>query len=79
MSKRYNPLALAKQKQEWDIRSKYVCKKLIDLEMNQRELAAMVPMRYQYLNDILQGKRSGAKYWRRIMEILEAAEANERP
>lgn len=46
MSKRYNPLALAKQKQEWDIRSKYVRKKLIDLEINQRELAAMVPMRY---------------------------------
>ena len=71
MSKRYNPLALAKQKQEWDIRSKYVRKKLIDLDMSQRELARRIPMSYSYLNKILCGYKSGETYWEKIMEVIE--------
>ena len=77
MSRKYNPLT--RQNKEQAARSKYVRKKLIDLGMNQRELAAMVPMRYQYLNNMLQGVKTGDKYWQRIIEILEAAEADKRP
>jgi len=77
MSKKYNPLA--KQSAEQVARSKYVRKKLIDLGLNQRELAAMVPMHYQYLNNMLQGVKAGDKYWQRIMDVLKAVEAGERP
>lgn len=77
MSKRHNPLA--KQDPEQLARSIYVRKKLIDLGISQRELAAMVPMRYQYLNHMLHGKRAGEKYWDRILEVLKNVETGKQP
>ena len=48
-------------------------KRMIDLGLSQRELARRVPMRYQYLNKMLQGEKSGNKYWPRVMEVLDDA------
>lgn len=48
-------------------------KRMIDLGISQREVARRVPMRYQYLNRVLKGEKSGDKYWPRIMEVLDDA------
>ena len=48
-------------------------KRMIDLGISQRELARRVPMRYQYLNAMLKGNKSGDKYWPRVLEVLDDA------
>lgn len=39
-----------------------VKKRLIDLNMTQRELAAQIGINENYLSDVLNGRRSGKKY-----------------
>ena len=43
---------------------------MIDKGMTQRELADKLGTTPQYLNKILHGERSGAKYRERIQELL---------
>ena len=50
-----------------------VRKQMLDLGLTQREVAARVPMRYQYLNNMLLGNKSGDKYWGRVLEVLDEA------
>lgn len=50
---------------------KEVKKKLIDRDMTQVELAAMVGCDKYYLYKILHGKRSGEKYIGEISKILD--------
>ncbi len=50
-----------------------VRKQMLDLGLTQREVAARVPMRYQYLNKMLLGNKSGDKYWSRVLEVLDEA------
>lgn len=50
---------------------KKVKKRLIDLNMTQAELAAMLGTTRQYLNKILVGTRSGEKYREEIKRILK--------
>lgn len=50
---------------------KKVKRRLLDVGMTGRELAALIGIKPQYLSQICTGKRSGIKYRRRIMEILE--------
>lgn len=47
-----------------------VKKKLIELNMTQRELAKKLEMNENYLTDILNGRRSGKKYKFKIIKIL---------
>lgn len=47
-----------------------VKKRLVELDMTQRELADEVGMDEKYLTEILRGRRSGAKYKQAITEIL---------
>ncbi len=49
---------------------KKVKRRLIDVGMTSRELAALLNIKPQYLSQICTGKRSGIKYRRKIMEIL---------
>lgn len=49
---------------------KRVKRRLIDVGMTSRELAALLNIKPQYLSMICTGKRSGIKYRRKIMEIL---------
>lgn len=48
-----------------------VKKKLIELNMTQRELAGLLGANENYLTDILKGRRSGKKYKSKIMGILK--------
>lgn len=48
-----------------------VKKKLVELNMTQRELAKKLQMNENYLTDILSGRRSGKKYKAKIIEILK--------
>lgn len=48
-----------------------VKKKLVELNMTQRELAKRLQMNENYLTDILSGRRSGKKYKSKIIEILK--------
>ena len=50
---------------------KVVKKKLIDKDMTQAQLAAMIGCGNQYLHKILVGERSGDKYKEEISVILE--------
>lgn len=50
---------------------KQIKKKLIDKNMTARELADQLGTSPQYLNLIIQGKRSGKKYLEEISRILE--------
>ena len=52
------------------IETKRVRKRLIDLDMTQRELAKKVGMRESYLGDILSGRRPGTKYADKIYKVL---------
>lgn len=47
-----------------------VRKRLLELNMTQRQLAAELKMNEHYLTDILNGRRSGKKYKSKIIEIL---------
>lgn len=48
-----------------------VRKRLIDMDMTQVELAALLGCNKQYLHKILIGERSGTKYKEMILTILE--------
>ena len=48
-----------------------VRKRLIDKEMTQVELAALIGCNKQYIHKILVGERSGKKYINEIARILE--------
>lgn len=48
-----------------------VKKRLIDRNMTQVELAALIGCNKQYLNKILYGERSGTKYLEEISRILD--------
>lgn len=50
---------------------KIIKKKLIDKNMTATQLAQQLDVKPQYLNDILHGRRSGKKYWKKIEKILE--------
>lgn len=53
---------------------KEIKKRLIDINMTQRELACAVGMRESYLCDILKGLKAGTKYLDKIYEVLEKKE-----
>lgn len=50
---------------------KKICKRLIDKNMTQVELASQLGCRTQYITQILNGKTSGRKYRREINRILD--------
>jgi len=54
-------------------------KRLVELNMTQRELANRVGMNENYLTDVLKGRRSGKKYMDEIMEVLGLDEKHYRP
>ena len=45
-------------------------KRLVELNMTQRELANTVKMNENYLTDVLNGRRSGKKYMDKIIQVL---------
>ncbi len=47
-----------------------VKKRLVELNMTQRELANTVKMNENYLTDVLNGRRSGKKYMDKIIQVL---------
>lgn len=59
---------------ELENRNKQIKKKLIDLDMSQKELAAMIPVAPAYLNDVLSGRKTGKKYEAQIFQILSEEE-----
>lgn len=59
---------------ELEKRNKQIKKKLIDLDMSQKTLAAMIGIAPAYLNDVLSGRKSGKKYEDRIIQILSDEE-----
>ncbi len=59
---------------EIEQRNKQIKKKLIDLDMNQKTLAALIGIAPAYLNDVLSGRKSGKKYEAQIMQILSDEE-----
>ena len=63
---------------DMEARNKSIKKRLIDLELKQKELAALAGMPPAYLNDMLQGRKSGRKYEERILAILAELEARRR-
>lgn len=53
------------------------CKKrLIELNMTQKELADILGVKKQYITDVFRGARSGEKYIEKIEEILELNKAD---
>lgn len=50
---------------------KKVCKRLIDKNMTQVELADQLGCRTQYITQILNGKKNGRKYREEINRILD--------
>lgn len=48
-----------------------VRKRLIDMNMTQVELAALIGCNKQYIHKILCGERSGGKYIEKIAKILD--------
>lgn len=49
---------------------KKIKKRLVDLDMTQRDLAALLGVNAPYITKILTGARTGAKYRKQIAEIL---------
>lgn len=45
--------------------------RLVELEMKQEELAALVGTSPQYINHIMYGERTGEKYLDKIRQILD--------
>lgn len=54
---------------------KLMKKRLIDLDMSQVELAAMLGVNKNYITRIMTGERSGTKYRKAIAEILGIPDA----
>lgn len=63
-------MSRSKDKNYVYIESKRVRKRLIDLNMTQRELAEKVGMNERFLADVLAGRRPGIKYADKIYEVL---------
>lgn len=63
-------MSRSKDKNYVYIESKRVRKRLIDLNMTQRELAEKVGMNERFLTDVLAGRRPGIKYADKIYEVL---------
>lgn len=55
---------------------KEIKKALIDKDMTQRELAREINVNENYLTDIINGRRSGAKYKNKIIETLFSKGSN---
>lgn len=60
-----------KEKKEMTSEGKEISKRLIDLGMTQRELADEIGTTPQYIQKILRGERSGAKYLEAISDVLD--------
>lgn len=54
---------------------KKVKKRLVDKGMTSKELAEMLNVDPRYISMIICGRRSGIKYKKRIMEILDMTDA----
>ena len=52
---------------------KKISKRLIDLDMTQRELASRIGTTPHYLQKILRGERSGTKYLAAIEDVLKVS------
>jgi plasmid maintenance system antidote protein VapI len=50
---------------------KIIKKRMIELDMTKKELSTLIGAHYTYINFILNGERSGAKYMDRIAEVLK--------
>lgn len=48
-----------------------VKKRLVELNLTQRELAKLIGVNENYLTDILRGRRSGKKYREAISRVLD--------
>lgn len=51
-------------------REKLVKKKLIDVDMTQRELACKIGVHETFLTNMLKGRKVGEKYWLKIALVL---------
>lgn len=51
-------------------RAKAVKKRLIDMNMTQRELADKIGVQETFLSNMLKGRKAGNVYWARIEQIL---------
>lgn len=54
---------------------KKIKKRLVDLDMTQRELAALLGINPVYITKIMNGSRTGAKYRKQIAKILKFDDA----
>ncbi len=52
----------------------WVKKRLIELNMNQKQLAAVLGVSESYLTDVLRGSKKGLKYIGKINKILSTTE-----
>lgn len=57
---------------------KKIKKRLVDLDMTQRQLAASLGVNPVYITKIMNGSRTGAKYREQITEILKMDELHRR-
>lgn len=62
---------MAKTKRQITPFGKTIKLRLVELEMSQEELAAMVGTTAQYINHIIYGERSGEKYIDEIKRVLQ--------
>lgn len=60
-----------KREVRWTDFGVLVKKRLIDLDMTQKDLADALGTTKQYLQKIMRGERSGEKYVEKICEILD--------
>lgn len=61
----------ARNKREMTSEGKQISKRLIDLGMTKCELALAIGTTPQYVQKILRGERSGAKYLDAISDVLD--------
>lgn len=66
---------MAEQKARLTPWGKLMKKRLIDLEMSQVELAALLGVNKNYITRIMTGERAGTKYRKAIAEILGIPDA----
>lgn len=66
---------MAGQKNKLTPLGKEIKKRLIDMGMTQKELAAMLGVKRAYISRIMYGNRTGKKYRKAIAEILGIDEA----
>lgn len=66
---------MSKMQEENIMFGKKVKKRLVDKGMTSKELAKMLNVDPRYISMIICGRRSGIKYKKRIMEILDMTDA----